>query len=876
MSSVWQCCIQTCRRYAAIIVHTGKSKATYTLPANARSPTCCQRQLLWRSHAAQRAFFHTTRTQHIEGTAPRTESIIAEVSQAPLSAQSGAVKSHNVVPPALEQLRSLIADEDFHPATTWQQLLVVAEDRTARSLLSRSDIRQLRDRLRSARASLLREENVEGWKARLYYLLRLAGHSEWMVAMNLLPFHLHIVDSVEDLDLEGAKGFMDTLRMSGIESDRIVFDLLARALGRGGDVKGLQSVAEWAGNEGFGSDENLTHWSILAHSRAKDFTTSLREFEELKDRTIPRVDIYTTAMHTASIAKNYSLVDTLHTEMRERGVTPTDATYNVLLRSYMEQNRGEEAQSILNELQARGQGSDAETFNALIIGLIHSGRVNDAKDIYDRMVLADVTPNMRTYVLLIRAYAREDLIVNASRFYRLLRSSGMKMGRSEYHAAMYMFSQAGDVEMVRQTVTDMAVAGYAPDAESYRYVIVVEARHGSLEKAAEEYATMKMRGLKPDLITYRELIRACREEGRLEEAVGLFEESRQLNRPLGPGAIYHLVHGLVVRNELEKAEHVLTVSEGLGGHVVYACYELMALGHLRHTKDVSKALSWVKKLVAAGYHIRALLYNHLIAAMVVEKRYEDASKFYEMMRTDGQQPDSFTFQQLLLACHHTGQPVGPILEEMERLGIDWNMYITCVLIAYHAGISRDLNAMWNVWTRWLQHGTGDRSDGSSSADVGSMGDSPVDGRQWKEELEVVGGIMLRKCLTYEEQSKYEEVRAFMEMHGVTVPTKEELEERRLRIQQRTVSGRASAPNPRPKENGPEVRNSAVTSVEVMGKNADHHWGMEKMVKRHSAVAVGEIRSEVVRKKQGPDNVIGEHVLGSMKSSLRSNRSGYRK
>ncbi|KAJ3050017.1 hypothetical protein HK097_008998 [Rhizophlyctis rosea] len=658
----------------------------------------------------------------------------------------------------------MIASGECHPRQLWKQLVLIADNPIASSHLLSTDVFVLRSKLRAHAKTGLWDPTIDEWRTRMLYLNTLARSPDWNAIRPLLPHHLYIVNNADHLTFEAASDFIEYLEVAGTPPDRILFDLIIRALSYQGDEEGVKTIIQRATDSGIERSSKMDNWTILSNLRAKNTTEALRQFRDLQNTTNPTVQTYTTVLSHAVRANDFPLMQTLYADMQSRNITPNINIYRSLLLGHMKQNNIPEAQHIFTLIQENGLEIRTDIYNAFMLGLIRLDRLNDAIDAYERMILSGVTPDLRTYGQLISACARKGMIITATRFYRLLISSGLEMGKVNYTIIMDMFSRGGDVEMVRKTMTDMQiVAGYTPDVGCFNILMDAEFRSGNGEGAWEEFERMRGTGVEPNWFTWEILMRGFLESGKVEEAVRVLREVQRLGLSVRNGLMIYFMECLREKEDATAAEQVLSIFQQITPateQIPYPCYESLALAYLK-SHNHTAAHECLLKLLKAGYVGRSLLYNELIASAVHKSnRDPDAAfQYYETMVRDSQRPNAFTISRLIVAYCQSRRNAEPLWNEIKTYDVEVDMYVAATFVFYYSFIRRDFDSAWRVWERYL--GENDLFPGGKGLGVGTK--EKMEER--RRRLECVAGIMLKSCSAHRRMEEFKRVMGVVRREG---------------------------------------------------------------------------------------------------------------
>ncbi|CAA0372208.1 unnamed protein product [Arabidopsis thaliana] len=147
-------------------------------------------------------------------------------------------------------------------------------------------------------------------------------------------------------------------------------------------------------------------------------------FDTMVERgLIPDLFTYTIMIHTYCRLNELQKAESLFEDMKQRGIKPDVVTYTVLLDRYLKLDpehhetcsvQGEvgkrKASEVLREFSAAGIGLDVVCYTVLIDRQCKMNNLEQAAELFDRMIDSGLEPDMVAYTTLISSYFRKGYI----------------------------------------------------------------------------------------------------------------------------------------------------------------------------------------------------------------------------------------------------------------------------------------------------------------------------------------------------------------------------------------------------------------------------------------------------------------------------------
>jgi len=259
------------------------------------------------------------------------------------------------------------------------------------------------------------------------------------------------------------------------------------------------------------------------------------------------------------------------------GIKPDVFTYTVFIRSYCQEGRMEDAESMMVQMIDHGVCPNLVTYNTLIKGYANLGQVSQAFSSYKSMVDNGCKPNEESYTVLLELLLKKnssgDIVAN---FVNVWKIADMKvlnglleeLLKLQSTPASYIYDcfirclcRFDRLEEAKSFLTGMQSANLTPSEDVYTCIIECCCRLKLLKEALGFLDTMAKNGYLPHLESYRFIICALCEEGSFHTAKSIFGDilSKEYNCDEIVWKI--LIDGLLQRGNTADCSSLLSFME---------------------------------------------------------------------------------------------------------------------------------------------------------------------------------------------------------------------------------------------------------------------------------------------------------------------------
>ncbi|CAN1844280.1 Pentatricopeptide repeat-containing protein At1g73710 [Linum perenne] len=240
----------------------------------------------------------------------------------------------------------------------------------------------------------------------------------------------------------------------------------------------------------------------------------------------PNMDVYKFHLELKAYGKAelYDKALSLFRSVKDHIDLPKVYSYNSIIRILSNGGLANEARNLLDEMLGEGLKPICATFVPLMLCYSRLGRLTDAVDIYQKMVLAKVKPNVVIYEALIDGFLESGDLEEALRYLRVMENeSGISPGKTVLTSLIKACCKLGSVDQVKQLFEKAMTLEGGLDTNSSNTVLTFCAERTAVLDAEMVFNSMKDKGSVDD-VSYETMIFMYRRIGMLEKALEVAEE----------------------------------------------------------------------------------------------------------------------------------------------------------------------------------------------------------------------------------------------------------------------------------------------------------------------------------------------------------------
>ncbi|KAF7145278.1 hypothetical protein RHSIM_Rhsim04G0155600 [Rhododendron simsii] len=342
--------------------------------------------------------------------------------------------------------------------------------------------------------------------------------------------------------------------------------------------------------------------------------------------------------------KKFKLVESVHSMMFTRGVEPGLLTFNILLKSLC-------------------QSHQISSMPALIHGYCKEGRIEEALNFAEEMLVEGFRPNQFTFDCLVRGLCKSGHVKHALELLDLMLQEGFDPDIFTYNTLIFELCKSEAMEVLKKMIS----RDCSPNTVTYNtlignfYLIRGLCLTKNHNLAIELFHKMKNKGCRPNAYTYNILIDSLCLSGKLDRALGLLKdmESSGCARDVVTDkfAYSSLINGLCMSKKMEKAMELMDqmILEGLQPDVVTYGSLINGWWIVGVTENASRLLRTIE---TKGMALTSQTYNPLICAFFEQKRTKEAMRLFREMEEKGNPLDAVSYNTVFQGIWSGGGPIG--------------------------------------------------------------------------------------------------------------------------------------------------------------------------------------------------------------------------
>lgn len=350
-------------------------------------------------------------------------------------------------------------------------------------------------------------------------------------------------------------------------------------------------------------------------------------------------------------------------------------------------------------------------FNAMVNSLGKAREFDSAWSLILHHIKASKSPNLDTFAIMIRRYARAGMPLPAIRTYEfaskleilhaldsdwklfeILLDSLCKEGlvriaseyfekRKEevpswipstrvYNILLNGWFRSRKLKKAERLWMEMKRENIIPSVVTYGTLVEGYCRMGRVEIAMELIAEMRKGGLEPNAIIYNPVIDALGEDGRFKDASDMMERFMVLESGPTVSTYNSLIKGFCKAGDLQGASKILKLMINRGFLPSMTTYNYF-FRHFSKFGKIEEGLNLYTKLIESGYEPDRLTYHLLVKMLCEQGRLNLSMQIIKEMRIRGYDLDLATATMLihlLLKLHQFDKAFGEF-EAMIRRGL---------------------------------------------------------------------------------------------------------------------------------------------------------------------------------------------------------------
>eukprot|EP01018_Ginkgo_biloba_P003095 Gb_21016 [translate_table: standard] len=293
-------------------------------------------------------------------------------------------------------------------------------------------------------------------------------------------------------------------------------------------------------------------WTVMitGYTQSGRVHEALQLFQEMPER-----DVASWTAMIAGYAQNGQGVEAINVyrQMQLAGVKPESKTFASVLPACANMAALEQGIEIHEEIIRGGFQSDVFVVNALLDMYAKCGRIEKARDIFDKMYQR----NAVSWTTMIAGYAMHGFGKEALKLFEEMQCAGMKPDHVTLVCVLSACCHAGLVDEGQQYFNCMSQNYHiTPGMEHYGCMVDLLGRAGRLDEAHDFINKMPV---KPDAAVWRCLLAACRKHNNVELGVRVAERLFELDaKNAAPYVLLSNIYAAAGRwSDIEKVRRLM-------------------------------------------------------------------------------------------------------------------------------------------------------------------------------------------------------------------------------------------------------------------------------------------------------------------------------
>ncbi|XP_057817148.2 pentatricopeptide repeat-containing protein At3g12770-like [Cryptomeria japonica] len=362
----------------------------------------------------------------------------------------------------------------------------------------------------------------------------------------------------------------------------------------------------------------------------------------------------------------------LFRQMQRTGIQPNQFTFASVFPACAKIGALEQGMDIHQSIKDQGILSDVVVTNALVDMYAKCGRIDKARELFDKMPQRDVV----SWNTMIAGYTQNSVLDEAVRLFEEMPQRNV----ISWNVMIAGYEQNGFVEKALETFQQMQLVGVKPDSATFASILPACGKMGALEQGMDIHQSIKDRGISSNVVVATALLDMYAKCGSIDKARELFDKISQRNVVPWTAMISGYAQIGFVEKALEtfKQMHLAGVKPNPAtfASILPACAKIGALEQGREIhqsiteggflSDVVVASALVDMYAKCGSIDKAqtlfdtmprrdvVSWNAMIAGYAQNGFAEEALKTFEQMQLAGVKADSTTFASILPACAKMG------------------------------------------------------------------------------------------------------------------------------------------------------------------------------------------------------------------------------
>lgn len=195
------------------------------------------------------------------------------------------------------------------------------------------------------------------------------------------------------------------------------------------------------------------------------------------------------------------------------------AAENSLITLYMKCSHLRQGQQLFDSMQDR----DLVSWNALVSGFAHNGQLEEAINLFIRMISVMQRPDTITIVSLLQGCASLGALQHGRLIHNFMIRHDLNSCISMETSLVDMYSKCGDIKMARKCFDRMS----EQDVVSWSAIIAGYGTHGMGDVALKMYSKFLSTEMEPNNVMFLSVLSACSHSGLVSQGLAIFNSMKE-------------------------------------------------------------------------------------------------------------------------------------------------------------------------------------------------------------------------------------------------------------------------------------------------------------------------------------------------------------
>lgn len=403
-------------------------------------------------------------------------------------------------------------------------------------------------------------------------------------------------------------------------------------------------------------------------------------------------------------ARRWDEVERLWDEMSKRKIEPINSTYGTLIDVYGKGGRRKDAMNWLELMNKQGMEPDEVTLGIVVQMYKKAGEFKKAEEFFKMWSTGKsaavgqgngrlgnsgatkcdsqtpVSLSSITYNTLIDTYAKSGQVNEACQTFDQMLREGIVPTTVTFNTMIHMYGNNGQLEEVASLMRKMEYLQCPPDTRTYNILISLHAKHDNIIAAANYFKKMKEASLEPDVVSYRTLVYAFSIRhmvGQVEELISEMDESDLEIDEFTQSALSRMY---VEAGMLEKS-WLWFLRFHLSGNMTSECFSanIDAFGERGHVAEAEQVFICCQE----RKKLSVLVFNVMIKAYGISKKYDEACCSFDSMELHGVLPDRCSYNSIIQMLSSADMPekAKDYVRKMQEAGLVDDCVLYCAVIS---------------------------------------------------------------------------------------------------------------------------------------------------------------------------------------------------